>query len=51
LAFDCRLEATRLSGKRKGRGNAKCGNRYLCRACEAANFAIRYNPTIAGWYH
>lgn len=49
----CRMvESTRISnGKRKGRGNAKCGNRYLCWAfVEAANFAIRFNPAIAAWY-
>lgn len=49
----CRMvESTRISnGKRKGRGNAKCGNRYLCWAfVEAANFAIRFNPVIGAWY-
>lgn len=49
----CRMvESTRISnGKRKGRGNAKCGNRYLCWAfVEAANFAIRFNPAISAWY-
>jgi len=49
----CRMvESVRFSnGKLKGRGNAKCGNRYLCWAfVEAANFAIRFNPAIAAWY-
>ena len=37
--------------KRKGTGNTKNGNAYLCWAfIEAANFAIRYNPTIRGYY-
>lgn len=39
------------SGKRKGSGNAKNGNRYLAWAfVEAANFAIRYNDLIKGYY-
>lgn len=49
----CRMvESQRISnGKRKGRGNARCGNRYLCWAfVEAANFAIRFNPLVASWY-
>jgi transposase len=49
----CRMvESVRLSnGKRKGRGNAKCGNRHLCWAfIEAANFAIRHSPPINAWY-
>jgi transposase len=42
----------RLSnGKRKGRGNTKNGNKYLAWAyVEAANFAVRYNPTIKRYY-
>ncbi len=42
----------RLSnGKRKGRGNAKSGNKYLAWAyLEAANFAVRYNPRIKRYY-
>jgi transposase len=42
----------RLSnGKRKGRGNTKSGNKYLAWAyLEAANFAVRYNPTIKRYY-
>jgi len=32
------------NGKKKGKGNAKCGNKYLAWAfIEAANFATRYN--------
>lgn len=49
----CRMvESQRISnGKRKGHGNARCGNRYLCWAfVEAANFAIRFNPLVASWY-
>jgi transposase len=49
----CRMvESVRLSnGKRKGQGNRKCGNRYLCWAyMEAANFAVRYHPSIRRWY-
>lgn len=49
----CRMvDSKRLSnGKLKGRGNAKCGNRYLCWAyIEAANFALRYSPEVRRWY-
>lgn len=49
----CRMvDSTRLSnGKKKGAGNAKCGNRYLCWAyIEAANFAIRHSTDIRRWY-
>ena len=49
----CRMvESVRLSnGKKKGRGNRKCGNRYLCWAyIEAANYANRFNPMIRRWY-
>jgi len=49
----CRMvDSKRLSnGKLKGRGNAKCGNRYLCWAfIEAANFALRYSDDIRRWY-
>ena len=49
----CRMvDSKRLSnGKLKGRGNATCGNRYLCWAyIEAANFALRYCPEIRRWY-
>jgi transposase len=39
------------NGKRKGSGNTKNGNSYLCWAfMEAANFAIRYNPRIRRYY-
>lgn len=47
----CRMvESVRLSnGKRKGHGNRKCGNRYLCWAyVEAANYAVRFMLTVAG---
>jgi len=49
----CRMvDSKRLSnGKRKGRGNTKCGNRYLCWAfIEAANFALRHSAEIRRWY-
>lgn len=49
----CRMvDSQRLSnGKRKGQGNTRCGNRYLCWAwIEAANFACRYDPAIRRWY-
>lgn len=49
----CRLvKSERVSnGKKKGTGNRKCGNKYLCWAwIEAANFATRYSPTIKHWY-
>lgn len=49
----CRMvDSTRISnGKPKGKGNVRCGNRYLAWAyMEAANFAIRYNPQAARWY-
>jgi len=39
------------NGKRKGSGNTKNGNAYLCWAfIEAANFAIRFNPMIRSYY-
>jgi transposase len=49
----CRcVDSQRLSnGKKKGQGNAKCGNRYLAWAyIEAANYAIRFSPQIKRWY-
>lgn len=49
----CRMvDSQRISnGKRKGSGNAKCGNRYLCWAfIEAANFSLRFSPEIRRWY-
>lgn len=46
------VDSIRLSnGKPKGKGNVRCGNRYLCWAfMEAANFAIRNDPAAARWY-
>ena len=39
------------NGKRKGSGNTKNGNAFLCWAfIEAANFAIRHNETIRRYY-
>lgn len=39
------------NGKRKGSGNTKNGNAFLCWAfIEAANFAIRHNETIRSYY-
>lgn len=39
------------NGKRKGSGNTKNGNAYLCWAfIEAANFAIRFDPAIRRFY-
>jgi transposase len=39
------------NGKQKGKGNSKNGNKYLAWAfVEAANFAIRYNDRIKGYY-
>jgi len=49
----CRMvESTRISnGKRKGQGNRKCGNRYLCWAyMEAANHAKRHCEPIRRWH-
>jgi transposase len=49
----CRMvESVRLSnGKKKGHGNRRCGNRYLCWAfMEAANYAVRFHPAIRRWY-
>jgi len=48
----CRMvDSVRLSnGKKKGQGNRKCGNRFLCWAyIEAAHYALRYAP-IRAWY-
>jgi transposase len=48
-----RLVATKRvsNGKKKGEGNAKCGNRYLAWAfMEAAHFAVRYDPVVKSWY-
>lgn len=39
------------NGKKKGSGNAKCGNRHLAWAfIEAAHFAVRYDETIRRWF-
>lgn len=39
------------NGKKKGKTNSKNGNKFLAWAfVEAANFAIRYNPTIKSYY-
>ena len=49
----CRcVDSTRLSnGKKKGRGNAKAGNKYLSWAfSEAAYFAIRFEPLAHRFY-
>lgn len=49
----CRtVKSERISnGKKKGKGNAKCGNKYLAWAfVEAANFAIQHNPLARKFY-
>jgi transposase len=49
----CRtVKSERISnGKKKGKGNAKCGNKYLAWAfIEAANFAARFNPSARKFY-
>lgn len=39
------------NGKKKGAGNAKCGNKHLAWAfIEAAHFAVRYDAVIRRWY-
>ncbi|MGJ7512608.1 IS110 family transposase, partial [Variovorax sp. GT1P44] len=39
------------NGKKKGEGNAKCGNKFLAWAfIEAAHFAVRFDATIKRWY-
>jgi transposase len=39
------------NGKKKGEGNAKCGNKYLGWAfVEAANHAVRYSPEMRAWF-
>ena len=47
-----RVGSERISnGKRKGRGNRKNGNKYLAWGyIEAADFAVRFNPAIKGYY-
>jgi transposase len=46
------VDSRRLSnGKKKGEGNAKCGNKYLAWAfVEAANFAVRYSAQAKRFY-
>ncbi|MFG6464947.1 IS110 family transposase, partial [Roseateles sp. DXS20W] len=47
-AVDSRRES---NGKKKGEGNAKCGNKHLAWAfIEAAHFAVRYDETIRRWF-
>jgi len=49
----CRtVSSERISnGKKKGKGNTKCGNKYLAWAfIEAANFAVRYNEQARKFY-
>ena len=49
----CRcVKSTKISnGKRKGQGNSKNGNFYLEWAyMEAAQFAIRFSPTVQRFY-
>jgi transposase len=49
----CRcVQSTKISnGKRKGQGNVKNGNPYLAWAyMEAAQFAIRFSPTVQRFY-
>ena len=39
------------NGKKKGEGNARCGNKHLAWAfIEAAHFAVRYDAAIKRWY-
>lgn len=39
------------NGKKKGKGNTKNGNKYLCWAfMEAAAFAVRYDETLQRYY-
>ncbi len=52
-AASCRcVKSTKISnGKRKGQGNVKNGHPYLAWASmEAAQFAIRFNPTVQRFY-
>jgi transposase len=53
FASYCRcVDSQKLSnGKKKGEGNEKSGNRFLAWAfIEAANFAVRYDPRVKGFY-
>jgi len=39
------------NNRKKGKGNDKCGNKYLAWAfVEAANFAVRYSPELRAWF-
>lgn len=39
------------NGKKKGDGNAKCGNKFLAWAfIEAAHFAVRFDAVVKRWY-
>ncbi|MEN8260710.1 MAG: hypothetical protein ABFS02_09020 [Pseudomonadota bacterium] len=39
------------NGKRKGEGNAKCGNKYVSWVfSEVAHFAVRYEPLAKRFY-
>ena len=47
----CISGARYSNGKKKGKTNSKNGNKFLAWAfVEAANFAIRYNPTVKRYY-
>lgn len=47
----CVKSERRSNNKKKGTGNSKNGNKYLCWAfVEAAHFAIRYNDSIKRFY-
>jgi transposase len=53
FASYCRcVDSTRMSnGKKKGKGNAKAGNKYLSWAfSEAAHFAVRFEPLAKRFY-
>jgi transposase len=53
FASYCRcVDSRKISNrKKKGKGNTKNGNKYLCWAfVEAANFAIRFNAKIKSFY-
>ena len=53
FASYCRcVDSTRMSnGKKKGKGNAKAGNKYLSWAySEAAHFAVRFEPLAQRFY-
>ncbi len=47
----CVQSQRRSNNKRKGRGNAKCGNKYLSWAfSEAAHFIVRFSPEAKRFY-